>query len=458
MIISNTKAFLEFVEACRREGIYPRSMRCTQGGVTRLSVDFAPYRGDEPMQVYSLSKSFTSVAVGVAVDEGLLRLDERMCDIFPDKMPENICENLSQMRLMDVLSMQSGHPTCALNRMLTNRESLKTFFAYETDYKPGTKFVYSTGGTLVCGAAVTRRSGMPLDEFLYDRVFSKMGIAKPKWDRTDDDLCQGGVGLYISADDLLKFGEMLLNEGVYNGQRIVSAEYIRDASIPHSVDASNGSEDWVAGYGYQFWMNAKGGYRGDGAFGQLCVILPKTNTVFVMLCECGNMQREYSLIMRLIDELRTDDATCAAQAEQTVSEFYSLPRTAALQKCEKYLFKSNDNRLCSLSLSPDGDRLKVDIGCDFGNQTIICGNGEYVRSACRLYAMSPAIVALHKYGTPEDFNVFAAYSIDSDGAVSITLLHTDLPHGEVWRIADGKLTVQLRYGGLKQTEFDLIPW
>ncbi len=454
MIISNTNAFLKFLDECRSEGIYPRSMRCTKGGRPLLSVDFPPYDGAEPMHVYSLSKSFTSVAVGVAVDEGLLSLEERMCDIFPDKMPRKVSENLSQMKLKDVLSMQSGHNACALEEMLKNRESLKTFFSREVEYRPGTKFVYSTGGTLICGAAVTRRSGMPLDEFLYDRVFAKMGIKKPYWEKTDDGLCMGGVGLHISADDILKFGEMLLGEGVYGGRRIISAEYIREASVPHSVDVNNGSEDWVAGYGYQFWMNAKGGYRGDGAYGQLCIMLPETDTVFVMMCECGDMQREYSLIMRLIDGLLTDDQSRLSEAEAAVRNFYAVPRTS-LPKEQKYYFANNDNRLVSLSLTPDGDRLKVDIGCDFGTQTIICGNGEYVRSSCLLYAMSPCIVSLHKYGTPEEFNVFASYSVDVDG-ISITLLHSDLPHGETWRISGNKLTVKARYGGLKQTEFELI--
>ncbi len=453
----NAPAFLKFVKTCEEAGISMHSFRYMRNGTLAVGADFAPYSANEKMHVYSLSKSFTSIAVGIAVDEGILSLDERMCDIFPDKMPDEISEKLARMTLRDVITMQSGHAACVFERVLAGDDSLRTFFAAVLDYEPGTKFVYNTAGTMVCGAAVTRRSGEALVDYLDKRLFSKLGIEKPYWERTVDGLCYGGVGLHIDADSIAKFGQMLCDGGVYNGQRIVSEEYVKDASSSHSVDINNGSLDWVSGYGYQLWLNNKntGGYRGDGAFGQLCIVLPEKREVFVMLCECSDMQQELNIVLDFMKDSAEPDPTDLDKAEAAAHTAFDIPQTAPLQNRVDYICGKSDSHLHSISLVPDGDDMVIELDCDFGKQRVICGNGKYIYSESQAIRLCPSIVALHKYGAPEPFNIYGAYT-NEDGEIVATLRHADLPHTQKWRFANDKLTITLSCGGLIQTEYDLI--
>lgn len=451
----NTPAFVRFIEKCMSERTHIHSFRFLKDGRTAAAADFAPYSGKEPMHVYSLSKAFTSIACGIACDEGLLSLDEKMCDIFPDKMPEHISERLARQTLGDVLSMQSGHARCVLDNMIKSGDSLKTFFETEMTYEPGTTFIYSTGGTLVCGAAVTRRSGEALDDYLASRLFAKLGAEKPYWEKTCDGLCYGGVGLRVDSDTAAKFGQMLANGGVYNGKRIVSEEYIKNASSSHALDVNNGSEDWVAGYGYQFWLNnaAHGGYRGDGAFGQLCIMNPEKNIVFVMECETPDMQKELNTIFEYIESSTEEDLSLIEKAESLCRDLYSVSATTSVENAS-YTVSANEAHIFGIDVSDKESDLVLDLWCDHGKQTIVCGNGRYIRNSVRLKCMSPAILALHDYRNVEDFSVFAAYENADDG-IKIILRHTDLPHTQTWLIKDDKLTISVGCGDILQKEFAL---
>ena len=452
----NAPAFIRFVKKCNEIGVAIHSFRFLRDSELVAAADFAPYTGKEKMHVYSLSKAFTSAAVGIAVDEGILSLDEKVPEIFPDKMPDVISENLSKATLRDILTMQSGHPRCVLDKIIENGDSLKTFFASEFTYEPGTTFIYSTAGTMVCGAAVTRRSGEALDEYLDKRLFSKLGIEKPYWEKTADGICYGGVGLRVGADDVAKFGQMLLNGGVYNGVRFLSDEYIKDASSSHALDVNNGSADWVAGYGYQLWLNNKsiGGYRGDGAFGQLCIVLPEQKEVFVMLCECNNMQTELDAIFDYMKESRAADDTDFEEAIALTESTFAMPRTDVPKDSIHYICGVNHSRIFGISLVPEGDRLVMELDCDFGKQRIVCGNGEYVFSSIASMCLAPAIIQLHRYGEIEPFNVYSAFT-NENGVITVTMRHSDLPHAQKWIFEGDKLKVVPFCGGLLQTDYSL---
>ncbi len=452
----NTPAFIKFVKQCEENGISVHSFRHLRGGVLVSAADFAPYTGNEKMHVYSLSKTFTSIAAGIALDENLLSLDDKVCDIFPEKMPSHISDNLAAMTLRDLLSMQSGHSACVFNKLINSDDSLKAFFETDVPYTPGTKFVYSSAGTLVCGAAVTRKSGENLADYLDKRMFSKMGIEKPYWECTPDGLCHGGVGLRIAIDSVAKVGQMLLDGGAYNGERIVSEAYVKDASSFHALDATNVSPDWLAGYGYQIWLNRKstGGYRAGGAFGQFCVVLPETNEVFAIFCECDNMQKELEIIVEYIHDSLKPDLTAFEEAYKLTETSFSVPHTAALDKRIDYLCDNNASHIYAISLIPDGERLVIELNCDYGKRYIICGNGEYIHNSFSSIGLAPSIAEMHRYGSLEQFNAFAAYQNEGNG-IEVTLRHSDLPHTQKWLFSCDKLTITTSCGEVAQSEYAL---
>lgn len=145
-------------------------------------------------------------------------------------------------------------------------------------------------------------------DYLDLKLFRYMGIRDVYWDRTADGTIQGGTGFHASCDDAAKLGLLYLNRGVWNGRRLLSEEWIDEASAIHSDNAPHEWVDWRSGYGYQFWTCSRGGYRGDGAFGQYCFILPDHGIVAAALCEAKNLQHAVDIVHEMALELLTDTA------------------------------------------------------------------------------------------------------------------------------------------------------
>lgn len=446
----NTKAILEYINQNTADGVNLRAFKLYRKGL-EVSCTFPPHEPQDRMHLYSLSKSFTSLCVGIAQDTGLLNVDEKMLDIFPEYAPEEISENLAAMTLGDVLSMQSGHSVCHLDKMRFSDNAVKTFLAMPVVYKPGTTFVYSTGGTCVCGAAVEKRSGMKLNDFMDKYLFSKLGIAKPRVLTTADGTHTGGIGIFLSADDLFRMGMLMLGGGVYNGQRIVSEAWCNRAVQPIADNSCNGTPDWVVGYGYQFWVNARGGFRGDGAYGQLCIVLPEEDTVFAVQAEAGNMQTEVDRIYALLDSIEAEDLSAEETLISAVENRYAMPACLA-QINKQYTFAPNDAGIQSATLFTEGDLLTVRMETEYGVQLLRAGNGQWVESAPMLRYCNPSINSLDPhYGWIEELHLRSAYTVDGD-TVQVICKHPDTPHTQAFTFAKDALRLSANYGDLRVRE------
>lgn len=454
---TNPYAVEKFILDCEKYGTHIHSMQIIKGSEPLLRMCFEPYGFDDRMHIYSLSKSFVSVAVGICIDEGLLSLDERMTELFPEYMPENISENLRKLTLSDLLSMQSGHKACALDKMKNAENSIKAFFDSPFENEPGTTFVYSTGASCVCAAAVERATGRKIVDFLYEKLFEPLDIEKPVWAECDDGQTVGGAGLYVSSNDVTKFGMMLKNKGVYNGKRIVSAEYLKNATSRHSVDKDNGAPDWTAGYGYQFWMNSRGGFRGDGAFGQYCLVFPEKDVLVTLLCESADMPKEFELIYDLLDGIESDISSDMGYLLTAHKTLYATKPYEGEEKDVTFDVKEN---VCSVnSVRLYGNKvLHAVLSTDYGEKEIACGNGTYIGNRVLLKGFSPTIGLLDPdYGRVEQVNVFAAFEIEDGGKIVITLRHIDTPHCQKWTFDTkaGKWTVFTLTGDIPCREFDI---
>lgn len=441
----STSAIRDFFALCRRDGVSLRSFRLYRKGKT-VSADFTPHRADDRMHLYSLSKSFTSTAVGIAQEMGLLHVNERMLDIFPECAPPEISENLAAMTLGDVLSMQSGHAVCHLDQMRLSEDAVRTFLAMPVVYRPGTTFVYSTGGTCVCGAAVEKRSGMKLNDFLQEHLFSKLGIERPRALCLADGRHCGGTGIFLSADDVFKFGKMLLNGGVYEGQRIVSEEWLRTATSPIADNSTNGTPDWVVGYGYQFWRNARGGFRGDGAYGQLCVVLPEEDTVVVQLAEAANMQQELTDIYTLLDAIDQGEAEAAPDP---IDALHPALTGGERKDAVSYRYKENpaELRSATLAIDPDGI-LTLRMETAYGLQILRAGSGEWVESNPHLRYCNPSINQLDPhFGWIEELHIRSSFAVEGD-TIRIVCKHSDTPHTQTFLFAPDALRISADLGDL----------
>lgn len=449
---------LDFINSCAADGINLRAMQIYKKGEPVLRVCMAPYEFDMPMHLYSLSKSFTSAAVGICCDMGLLSPDTVISEFMPDRMPEALSDEARAIKLSDLLSMQSGHNECKLYKMRWADDAVKAFFEQPLACKPGTTFNYNTGATLVCAACVERATGLKPVDFLNERLFKKLGIAKPRWRETRDGSTLGGTGLYLSSDDITKFGLLLCSKGVWNGERIISEEYLKLATSRHSVDVNNGSPDWTAGYGFQFWMNERGGFRGDGAFGQLLIVFPESETVVSYMGEVGDMALEMRRIYDLLDRIESGTAG-TKELEECANTRYLPENTGAFNSDEAFDVGENGIGLKKIRFYGE-NLLHAVLDTDYGVHEFVCGKDGYILNHLVLRNLNPNIGFLDPdTGALERVSVFAAYRDRTDetgiNGKEIILRHADTCHVQRWTVEDGRLKINLHVGDLPEREFPL---
>jgi CubicO group peptidase (beta-lactamase class C family) len=248
---------------------------------------WAPYSAGRPHLLYSLTKSFTSVAVGFAIADGRLSLDDRVVDVLPDHVPTDISEQGRRITVHHLLSMTAGHSTDSLAEawQLEPDDLVKGFLRVPFSEPEGTRHTYDNATTGILARMVERVTGRGLPELLDDRLFQPMGVDHAEWDRVASGAAFGFHGLHLTTEAVAAFGELLLRGGVWGDRQLVPREWIELATRPHietrQLDDESRDPDSLAGYGYQFWMSQHG-YRGDGHLGQLCMVVPSHDLVVVV--------------------------------------------------------------------------------------------------------------------------------------------------------------------------------
>jgi CubicO group peptidase (beta-lactamase class C family) len=292
------QAFLDALES--DPAIEPHSLMLLRHGQVVASGWWAPYAPDRMQLLYSLSKSFTATAAGFALAEGLIGLDDPVISYFPEFEAEVTDPRSRAMLVRHVASMASGHLEETLDRARAqDREELvRGFLLVPPDRDPGTVFAYNQPATYTLAAIVQRVTGQKLTEYLRPRLFEPLGIGEVAWipDRRGREL--GFSGLHTTTDAVARLGLLYLRGGVWEGERLLPESWVAEATraqISHGAPPVGGWSDWQQGYGFQFWM-ARHGYRGDGAYGQFCVVLPEQDAVLAITSETLEMQKVLDLV------------------------------------------------------------------------------------------------------------------------------------------------------------------
>jgi CubicO group peptidase (beta-lactamase class C family) len=257
-----------------------------------------PEAPDKPHVLHSLSKSFNSTAVGLAIAEGKLNLDDPVLKFFPTDAPAEPSENLKAMKVRDLLTMTCGHDTEA--KSARGAPAVKDFLAQPVPHKPGTHFLYNTLGSYTLSAIVTKATGQTSLEFLKPRLFEPLGIENPEWPSSPEGNSLGGYGLQLCTEDIAKFGQLYLQKGKWNGKQLIPENWVEQATSKQVPNDQEGHSkigiDWVQGYCFQFWRCTHNAFRGDGANGQLCVVIPEKDAVIAITADTGNFQGEMNAI------------------------------------------------------------------------------------------------------------------------------------------------------------------
>jgi CubicO group peptidase (beta-lactamase class C family) len=252
---------------------------------------WAPYSADRPQLLYSLSKSFTSTAAAFAQAEGLLDLDDTVISHFAEFGADITDPRSRSMKIRHVASMASGHTREMLGEATVRdpAEPVRGFLLIPPDHEPGTVFAYSQPCTYTLASIIQRNAGMPLTQYLRPRLFDPLGIGHVGWHTYPPGREQGFSGLHARTEDIAKLGQLYLQRGQWNGAQLIPRQWVAEATSKQIDNPGGLSPDWRQGYGFQFWM-ARHGYRGDGAFGQFCVILPEHDAVIVTTACTIDMQ------------------------------------------------------------------------------------------------------------------------------------------------------------------------
>lgn len=305
-------AFDHYWEAVHTNKMDMHSVMVIKDGQVILEKWESQGKPEEAHILNSVSKTFTSAAVGIAIGEGRLKLTDKLVDFFPEYVPANASANLKAITVRDLLTMNCGHDTDPTGKIRTVEGAnwVKEFMAYPVEHKPGTFYCYNSLGTYMLSAIVQKVTDQKVVDYLYPRLFMPMGIDKPQWQESPQGINTGGWGLFLKTEDLAKMGQLLLQKGFWDGKQLIPKWYVEEATsyqVP-SINAGMkpGQEnekgltletsDWIQGYGYQTWQCRHNSFRADGANGQYIIVLPEKNAVIATTANVGDMQAEINFL------------------------------------------------------------------------------------------------------------------------------------------------------------------
>jgi CubicO group peptidase (beta-lactamase class C family) len=416
-----SSAVLQFVEALEGQVHELHSFMLLRHGSVVAEGWWSPYKADLPHLMFSVSKSFTSTAVGLAVAEGRFSLDDLVLSFFPEQAPAEVSDFLAAITVRHLLTMSTGQVTDTWSDMVLRLDGnwIAGFFEVPVVYAPGTHFLYNTGATYMLSAIVQKTTGMKVLDYLQPRLFEPLGIENATWADSPQGITAGGIGLSLKTEDLARFGQLYLQKGQWQGQQLIEEAWVTAATSSQISNGSDEERDWTQGYGYQFWRSRHGAYRADGVFGQLCIVMPDQDAVLAITggMDVFDMQQPLDLLWKLLPAMDPDPLPEDQAAETTLVNKLS---TLALPLAQGQTKSTIASQVSGQTYLVDANSLKVETitptftasGCTLtlktagGEETIRCGYGAWLPGETTLFGQpllfDRAIVAASGGWTAEE--------------------------------------------------------
>ncbi len=439
-------AFLEAAAASRNEF---HSFMFLRHGKVIAEGWWNPYRPDLKHTLYSTSKSFTSTAVGFAVSEKLLTVNDKVISFFPEDLPDTIDPYLADLTVKDLLMMSAGQDPDPTSRIVTSDSNwVKVFLSTPIVNDPGTKFLYNSMATYMLSAIVQKITGEKVIDYLTPRLFEPLAIEGMDWEVDPVGINTGGWGLRVKTEDMAKFGQLFLQKGMWNGKQILPVTWIEEATgfkidnAPGASQSVKDSSEWAQGYCYQFWRCRYNAFRADGAFGQYIIVMPDQDAVIAIQAETPDMQDEINLVWKyLLPAIRDINPAINSAMTESLQEklkTLALPLPAkgadspAISEIsgKTFILKPNDTGMESLNINFAVDRCSVtlkeggkDYEMNFGAGKWI--EGETTRTGPNLLKGAKA----HNVGLPPE-KIAGCYSWKDDNTLELILRYIESPHSE----------------------------
>jgi CubicO group peptidase (beta-lactamase class C family) len=447
----SSKGILSFVDAADDKIDSLHGFVLVRHGKVVAEGWWAPYDAGTPHELYSLSKSFTSTAVGLAAAEGKVSVDDEVLKFFPDDAPAEPTANLKAMRVRDLLTMSTGHQdeTSSAADQITAR----SFLAHPVPHKPGSHFRYNTPATFMLSAIVQKVTGQPVLEYLRPRLFEPLGIENPTWATNAQGISLGGYGLSLRTMDIARFGQLYLQKGKWQGRQVVPAAWVDAATTRQMSNGSNPSSDWDQGYGFQFWRSRHGAYRGDGAFGQYCLVMPAQDAVIAMTAGVTDMPAVLNLIWQELfpamqPRALARDGTAQSKLADRLAHLSLRPvrgqptsPIAARIAGTTFAFPANEHKVESVLLDA-GKPSMLTFGFAGRTARIELGNGEWKTGRVQLPGTPERAVAASGAWVADDTYVAKLCFPETPFTLTVTM-----------RFADGQVSYEQKFNvGFKQQQ------
>jgi CubicO group peptidase (beta-lactamase class C family)/predicted glycoside hydrolase/deacetylase ChbG (UPF0249 family) len=408
-----------------------------------------PYNANLKHTLYSCSKSFTATAVGFAVAEKKISVEDQVISFFPDDVPANPSENLKNLRIKHLLSMSVGHDKDPTGATRGSDNWIRSFLEVPVVHQPGTKFVYNSLATYMLSAIVQKVTGQTVLDYLKPRLFAPLNISGMDWETDPDGINTGGWGLRLKTEDMARFGQLFLQRGKWNGKQILPESWVEEASTmkimqdPGAPQAKKDSSDWLQGYCYQMWRSRHNSYRGDGAYGQFILVLPEQDAVIAITAETPDMQGELNLVWKYIlpgfsSGKLAADKTSAKNLKTRLSGLALTPPVSTANATmeqqvngKTYTMISNDRRLQKITASFTAGNCSLVLQTDSVQHQLNFGAGKWLYNETQKFG--PYLVAgarANRVGLPP-FKIAGSYSWKDDKTLEFVLRYIESPHHEV---------------------------
>ncbi|MGI6561071.1 MAG: serine hydrolase domain-containing protein [Clostridia bacterium] len=340
-----SKAVLEFLEGIDRDRTCMHGFLLVRHGLIAAEGYWAPYHKDSMHRMYSVSKSFVSLAIGLMIDEGKLSLNDPVSKFLPDKCPENLHPYTAQATVRDLLMMATQNPRNSYGR--GDKDWAATFFHMNPTHPSGTIFSYDTAATVVLNTIVERISGMPFLEYMRPKLLDPIGFTKEAWCiKTPEGTSWGGSGVLCKLRDMAKLAYVCLNKGKWGDKQLISKEYI-EAATSKQIDNSNIAIETREGYGYQIWREKNNGFSFRGMGSQLAYCFPDKDFIFACISDTQGagptgfgIQKHFErLFEKISDEPLPEDPESLAKLNEKIKSLHILPEYGALHS--SYVDKIN---------------------------------------------------------------------------------------------------------------------
>ncbi len=443
----SSEAVLKFLEAADKDVNEIHSFMFLRHGKVIAEGWWHPYRSDLKHTLYSLSKSFTSTAVGFATNEKLLSVNDRVTSFFPYEVPETLSAKLFRMTVKDLITMSAGQEYDPTFKVTGNSGSwVNTFLRTPVLNEPGTRFLYNSLATYMLSAIVQKVTGEKVIDYLSSRLFEPLKISGADWEESAQGINTGGWGLRLKTEDIAKVGQLYLQKGNWNGKQLLPREWVEEATsfkidqAPGAPQAVKDSSDWMQGYCYQFWRCRNNAYRGDGAFGQFMIIIPDQDAVIVMTSETEDMQKELNLVWKYLlpamsNEKFLPDDKALSELKQKLSRLalpiYQKIESSTLESeisGKRYDFKPNEGHIQSIQLNFSDTLVSFFLKKDNNDYQLGFTHGDWYFSETEL--PGPNLLPDNNPNMLLPFKVAGSYTWLDNNSIELTLRYIQSPHTE----------------------------